>query len=148
MKAHDDVGHLDSRVVDVVLHFDGAARSPEHPDKGVPKHRVAKMPYVSGFVRVDVGMLDDDLAFRFAGFLGARTEQHSGTVKRPIEPNVDIAIACDFKRRYSFESAEPGGEPACDGFGRLPQLARELEGDRQRGFAELGRSEEHTSELQ
>ena len=61
MKADHDVGYLHARVVDVVLHLDLLAERAQHADEGVAQRGVPQMADVGRLVRVDVGVLDDDL---------------------------------------------------------------------------------------
>ncbi len=61
-ESHDDVGHLDPGIVDVVLDFDGDAAEAQHADERVTERRIPEMPDVSGLVRVDGRVLDDRLA--------------------------------------------------------------------------------------
>jgi hypothetical protein len=62
VEADDDIGDLDAGVVDVVLDFDGAAIGAQHADEGIAEDGVAEVADVGGFIGVDVGVFDDDLA--------------------------------------------------------------------------------------
>ena len=57
----DDVGDLDARVVDVVLHFDRNAAEPLHAHERVAERGIPKVADVRGLVRIDGGVLDDRL---------------------------------------------------------------------------------------
>ena len=64
-EAEDDVRDLHAGVVDVVLHFDaaaGVAQAARH--ERVAKHGVAQVADVRGFIGIDAGVLDHDLAAR------------------------------------------------------------------------------------
>ena len=61
-ESDDDVRDLDSRVVDVVLHFDRCAAEPEDADQCVPERRIAQVTDVRGLVRIDGRMFHDGLA--------------------------------------------------------------------------------------
>ena len=61
-EADDDVGDLHAGVVDVVLHLDRPALKAQQPHERVAERRVPQMADVRGLVRVDGGVLDDDLA--------------------------------------------------------------------------------------
>ncbi len=60
-QADDDVGNLDAEVVDVVLHFDRRPAIPQDAHERVAERRVAEVPDMRRFVRVDRGVLDDCL---------------------------------------------------------------------------------------
>ena len=62
----DDVGDLDARVVDVVLHLDRRAAEPERADERVAERRVPQVADVRRLVRVDGRVLDDRLLRRTA----------------------------------------------------------------------------------
>ena len=138
MEADHHVGHLHAGVVDVVLHLDAAAARPQHAYERVAEHRVAQVADVRRLVRIDVGVLDDDLALVRPGgfFLGARKQRHC--VRRAVDPNIQIAVARHFERGHARNRAKFRGQFGGDGLRRLPQLPRKLERDRQRKFAELG----------
>jgi hypothetical protein len=62
LEADDDVGHLDAGVVEVVLDLDPLPEAAEEVDEDVAEDGVPEVPDVGGLVRVDVRVLDDDLA--------------------------------------------------------------------------------------
>ncbi len=100
------VGHLHARVVDVILHLHGPAVRAQHADERVAQHRVAQMADVRGLVRIDIGVLDDDLAGnRLAGFV--RCVQHGVTVRAAVQPHVDVAVARHFERRHAVNRSQP-----------------------------------------
>src|SRR5271157_4099401 len=61
-KADHHVGHLDSGVVDVVLHIDHMSGGPEQADERVAEDGVTQMPDMRGLVGIDAGVLDENLA--------------------------------------------------------------------------------------
>ena len=63
METRHHVGHLHAGVVDVILNFHRPAAGAQHAHEGVAQHGVAQMADVRGFVGIDVGVLDDDLAW-------------------------------------------------------------------------------------
>ena len=63
--SNDDVRNLNTGVVDVILRLHAMTARFQHADERVAERRVAQVPDVRGFVRIDVGMFDDDF---FAGF--------------------------------------------------------------------------------
>ena len=63
----DDVGDLDARVVQVVLDLDRVAEECRRADEDVAEDGVAQVADVRRLVRVDVRVLDDDLARARAG---------------------------------------------------------------------------------
>src|SRR5690606_23281482 len=58
-QAHDHVGNLHTRVVDVVLHFHGTALEAQEAYERVAKGGVPQVTDVSGLVRIDGRVLDD-----------------------------------------------------------------------------------------
>ena len=69
-ESHQDVRDLDSGIVDIVLHFHVRTRVAKRPNECVAEGGVTEVADVSGFVGVDVGMLDDDLLGHAARFRG------------------------------------------------------------------------------
>ncbi len=61
-KSDDHVGDLDAGVVDVVLDIHFPAGKAQQADKGVAENGVAQMADVRGFVGIDAGVLDQNLA--------------------------------------------------------------------------------------
>ena len=66
-KGDDDVGDLDARVVDVILHLDWRSGETQNPGERVAQRRVSQMTDVRRLVRVDRRVLDDDLVSRRGG---------------------------------------------------------------------------------
>ena len=62
LEADDDICDLHAGVVDVVLDFDCFAGRAQHPDRRIAEHGIAQMTNVRSFIRIDGGVLDDDLA--------------------------------------------------------------------------------------
>ena len=123
-EADHHVGHLNAGVVDVVLHLDRDRPGAQTRGRGVsPEDRVAQMADVRRLVRIDVGVLDDDLARRNARCRGRnarcahrvrrgargrgedRCGKQSGGELRTVEEQVQIA------RAFDPELAHPGRQP-------------------------------------
>ena len=104
------------------------------------------MPDVRRLVRVDVGVLNDDLALgRGLAFLRLARHQR-GAVAGAVQTHVDEAVARHLKRGHAGNRAELRSQFRGDRLGRALQLARELERDRERELAELrllGRFDRH-----
>ncbi len=67
-EAYDYVCDLHSGVVDVVLHVDVASGGAEEAHEGVAEDGVAQVADVGGFVGIDAGVLDENLArWQFRG---------------------------------------------------------------------------------
>src|SRR5262245_33314061 len=96
MEAHHDVSHLYAGVIDIILHFDVASTAEQHAYERVAENRIAEVADVSGFIRVDIGMLDDGLARGGFGRLGG-SAQNAIAVGAAVQTNVDIAVAGDFE---------------------------------------------------
>ena len=61
-EANHDVRHLHAGVVDVVLDFDAIARCLQNAHEGVAQDSVAHVPDVGGFVGINAGVLNHQLA--------------------------------------------------------------------------------------
>jgi len=55
------------------------------------------MPDVRRFIRIDVGVLDDDFLAGNRRRILCRTQQ-TRAERRAIEANVDVSVACDLHR--------------------------------------------------
>ncbi len=90
-EADDQVRHLDSRVVDVVLHLHLMPEESQASRQRVPQDGVAQVADVRRLVRIDVGVLEDDLAAR--GDRGLWREDLARQRARrstPIEEDVQV----------------------------------------------------------
>ena len=121
MKTGHHVGHLHARVVDIVLHFHALAARAQHADEGIAQHGIAQVADVRRFVRVDVGVLDDDLPGRGGGFFDSGM-QKAQPVIRAIETDVDVSVSGDFERRHAWNRSDPGHQFGGDLARRLLQL--------------------------
>ena len=119
-ETHHHVGHLDSGVINVVLHLDGVAPRAQDAHQRVAERRVAQVPDVRGFVRIDVGVLDDDLLR--GSRCGLFPSFQPGGIGGPIQVNIHVARTCHLR---------PGN--ALD----RPKLRRQLLGDLARGLSDL-----------
>ena len=143
-EAHDDVGDLHARVVDVVLDLDRLAPEAEQPAQRVAERRVPQVADVRRLVRVDGRVLDDGLpgGRRDRGHLaGEPRAQERGAV----EVDVQVAVRRRDDARHAGHRAERRRDLLRDGAGRLAQPARQLEGERHRQVAQraLGRRLDH-----
>ena len=59
----DNIRNLNAGVVDIVLNFDFAPGSLQYPDKRITDCGISKVADMRRLVWIDVGVLDDDLAF-------------------------------------------------------------------------------------
>ncbi len=133
-ESYDHIGDLDSGVVDVVLYIDLVAGGAEQADKRVAKDGVAQVADVRGLVGIDGGVLYEHMALRVrrdAFGLG-----HQASCLGAVEIGVDIPSAGDFEFGEAFNGAERGDDFLSDDFGRLAQLAGQLEGDGRGDLAE------------
>src|ERR1051326_547138 len=93
---------------------------------------------MSGLVGVDIGVLDDDFAaggnvrrgFRLAGEEGC-------AVRSPVEADIDVTVSGNFHGRDAGDGADLIDQFGGYFPGRLAELLRELEGDRDGHFAEI-----------
>jgi len=103
-ESNDHVGDLNAGVVDVVLHIDRSACGAEQANEGIAENGVAEMADVRGFVGVDAGVLDENLAcgdFRRRLFVGG----DGGRDGSAIYADVDIARAGDLDLTNSGNAA-------------------------------------------
>ena len=135
-KTNHHISNLHAGVVDVVLHlYLGAARA-QQAHKGVPQRGVAQVADMGSLVRVNVGVLDDDLAalplrgsFR-RGFQWLR-------VACAVQEQVDVTRPGDLDASDTRQRAQR----TCNFLGDLPrrssQLSRQLHRQRQGHVAHL-----------
>ena len=136
-EAHDDVGHLHARVIDVVLHLHRRAAEAEHAREGVAQDGVADVPDVRGLVRVDGGVFDDGLA-------GVRRldrqrpgEPEPGQQERgAIQEHVEVAVGGRIHAGDARHGPEGAGNLLRDGPWRLAEPAGEVERHRRPQVAE------------
>ncbi len=103
--AQPQIGHLNTGIVDVVLHVDLVPGGAQQAHKGVAENRIPQMPDVRGFVGIDAGVLDQGIR----GLLRAprlrtlpqRPERSGGA----IQPGVDVS------RARNLEGGEPWNWP-------------------------------------
>ena len=105
------------------------------------------MADVGGLVRVDVGVLDDDLAL-FGSERGPAGDAHGlGHGGALVEPEVEEPAAGDLGLDDAFDRRQQGSRLLSDDAGRLPELLGQLEREgqgqvaharvRRRGHVEL-----------
>ncbi len=118
-EADDDVGHLDTGVVDVVLHLGAVTEPAQAAHQHVPQHGVAQMTDVCGLVGVDVGVLDDDLAGlgRGGGGRGQRVSEESSAPEAKVAKpgTLDPGLGRQhrqraFRRRCLYGGCDAGGD--------------------------------------
>ena len=142
VEPHHHVCYLNAGVVDVVLHFDRAARGPQHAHECVAEDGVADVADVRGLVRIDVGVLDDDLPGRRRLARRASAAEQRLAVPAAVKAKIEVAVACDFELRHPLDRGHFRKDLGGDRPRRFPQFARQLESHSQPQFAEarlLGR---------
>jgi hypothetical protein len=124
----DDVHHLDTGVVDIILDFDVLAPMPLATGQGVAETGVSEMPDVGRLVRIDVGVFDDDLVFLGDrdGAIGVPENRRKEC--RPIEEKIDVSRPGDIQALDTIE-----GEKASRDFrGQSPGIGLEPAGELER----------------
>ena len=101
------VGHLHAGVVDIVLHFHRIAARAQHAHESIAQHGIAQMPDMRGFVRIDIRVLDDDLARRIRAHALRPRPPAAPRHSAAVEADIDISVACDFHRRHARDFARP-----------------------------------------
>ncbi len=134
-EADHHVGELDAGVVDVVLDLDGVAQAPLAAGEHVAEHGVAQVADVRRLVRVDVGVLDDDLA----GALRRRRigRQQGGGEGGAVEKEVEVAGAQHLDLAHQPRRPQGGREVLGDGTRVALEGARQLHGGRGSEVAQL-----------
>ena len=89
-----------------------------------------------GFVRINIGVLDDDLFAARSLLFGFAREQRRA-IGRAVEPDVDVPAAGHFDFRDALDRANLIGQFRRDLPRRLAQLPGELERRRHGHFAEF-----------
>ena len=107
MKADNHVCYLHAGIVDVVLDLDLAPAGAQHAHEGVAQNGVAQVADVRGFVRIDVGVFDDNLARHGNGRQILATQQPGGIgapvqtqVQKTAARNLDGGDAGDGRQRF------------------------------------------------
>ena len=125
----DQVGNLDSGVVDIVLRLDPPAEPLEKPDQGIAEDGVAEMADVRGFIGVDVGVFDDDLAL--VGRWRGRCARQLGAQKCvAIEESVEVTGPRDLDAFDPASGHKRRGDRGGDVARRPFQYPGEFETDR------------------
>src|SRR5262249_6760629 len=123
----DDIGDLNAGVVEVVLNLDGVSEKAQGAHENVSENSISEMADMGRLVRIDIGVLDDDLALaarEFGRCLEQRRDEGAA-----LKREVDVAASFDAHRGDARRKA---------------YLLRKLSGDRPRGPAKrLGEVEGH-----
>src|SRR5690349_18581290 len=91
----DDVGHLDAGIVDVVLNFNVPSGGAQHANEGIAENGVAQVADVRGLVGIDVGVLDNHLAFVMFRIFGLGGGEQRRSVVAAVQTNVQVSVAGD-----------------------------------------------------
>ena len=113
----DDVGHLNPRIVDVILDLHVPPLGPEHPHQGVSQDGVAEMTDVGRLVGVDVGMFDNNLHLGL--IVGLLLEETLLKEEIPMEEKVDVSGTGDLHLLQEGEPLKPLYEEGRN-FPRIP----------------------------
>src|SRR5437588_392036 len=106
---NDNVGDLDTRIIDIVLHLDAFAGGFQDAHKGIAEHGVANVADVRSFVWVDAGMLNHLLRLffrrrvRIASFVTSCRRENAQELYA-IEKDVDVSGSRNLDVRNSFST--------------------------------------------
>ena len=102
-KSQHHIGHLDARIVDVVLHFHALSRITQDARERIPQHGIPQMPDMRGFIRIDGCMLHDCLRGIHSrrAFLVARGVHHLSEKFAAIQVRIQITAAGHFEARHA-----------------------------------------------
>src|SRR5260370_9622008 len=92
MEARHHIGDLDAGVVDIILHLDTLAERSQHADERIAQRRVPKVADMRRLIRIDVGMLYNDLFRRRLRGLDLALEQ-AVAICPAGETDIDVAAA-------------------------------------------------------
>jgi hypothetical protein len=111
-EAEDHVGDLHTRIVDVILHFDAAARVAQQTRESVAQDCVANVADVRGFVRVDAGVLDNGLGGVRGGRGGFVSRFFACGAKKvgAVEKEIQVASAGHFDARDPWDRASANSQ--------------------------------------
>ena len=126
--ADQDVGDLDARVVDVVLHLHPVAEEPQGARQAVAQNGIAEVADVGRLVRVDVGVLDQDRVARGGRGRRAQLSRQAAGRGAAIEVQVEVPRATGLDARHARQRREGGRKFLGDGPRRAAQPPGELEG--------------------
>src|SRR5262249_34954696 len=94
------------------------AERTEHADEGVAESGIPEVTDVCRLVRIDVGVLDNNLFTRCRRGDSVAPQQSRG-ICAPIEANVDVSVAGDLHGRYARYGPDFFGQFGGDFPGRL-----------------------------
>jgi hypothetical protein len=126
----DDIGYLDTGIVDVILDVDFPAGRAKEQNEGVAEDGISKVADVGGLVWVNGGVFDQDLAgvLDWDRMFAARDDfpGHGG----PVDPGVHVPGTRDFERQKAFKGRDGGDDFFGDLAGRLAKFLRQFKGER------------------
>ena len=131
-EADNHVGDLYSGVVDIVLNVDFVPGVAQQSNESVPENSVAQVSDVRGLIRVDAGVLDQNLAgMRFFGrlLIGGQGCRHP----RAVNLYIQITRRCDLKFGDAFEASDI----AANGFRDFQRRRAERLGEGKNGDGEV-----------
>src|SRR4029453_6247398 len=97
-ESHHHICDLHPGVIDVVLDLDCLSCGSQHPDGCVTKNCITKVTFMSRLIRIDCGVLDDDLAAQL-GLTQLRLAERFQNKIRAIQIEVKVPCACDIGAR-------------------------------------------------
>ena len=107
LEADNNIGHLHTGVVDVVLHVHGMSRFTQQANERISQDCVAQMSYVRRLVGVNAGVLDKN--FVFGNDHAVSMRKHLPDELTAIKPRIDVSRSGDFERlktRNALKCAE------------------------------------------
>src|SRR5262249_7152090 len=132
----DNIGNLRSGVVDVVLHIDFPALNAQQANKGIAKDCIAQVADVRCLVRVNAGVLDQNLASRnIHPQLGIGRERSRELLA--IDASVDVSRASEFQLLKTIDRPSAGNDFFRDLAWSLAQLLSQFKGKGQRVLPKL-----------
>src|SRR5713226_9305231 len=112
-KPHYHVSHLHTGIIDVVLDIHFPARKSQQSDESVAQHGIAEMSDMRGFVGIDAGMLDQNLAGCSIALSFFTFDQGSGQFLA-VDIRVDISRARDFEFCKPFHRSDASYDFLCN----------------------------------
>ena len=135
---HHHVRHLYAGVVDVVLHVDLAAGGAQQANESIAEDGIAQMPDMRRFVRVDRGVLHQNLAGVRRRHRCFRSTDDLARRRCALDSGIDVTRSGDFEASESLWRRQFSNDLFGDLAGSLAQTLRQLKAERQSILAHLG----------
>ena len=138
-ESDDHVRNLDAGVVDVILHFHALPGAAQQAHKRIAQHGIAQVADMRGFIRIDVGVLDDALWRIGRESLPPRIDffQRAGQKRGARKIKIHVSAAGDFHSLHTLDGWKLHGNFLRDLARSALQALGQLKTDGRGGLAHL-----------